>query len=211
MNVVLRRIGLVAIVALIVSGCATPTQKLSDADRTKVKAASISANVQKPREIFLLAPGASVGLMFGAIGGLASSGAIEDSRKVFSSFIEKNSISVERIVREEVELALRESGKIVVSDKDDASTTVINITIPLHGFGVTNLLGSNVVPVLGIKCDMVDSTGRVLWSASDRMGPSIANPMESTTWKILHDNPELIEEQWRKAAKYLLKKIVAEL
>lgn len=213
MNVVLHKVMFVTMVAisLMMTGCVAPTQQLSDADRGKLKAASINATVQKPAGMFLLAPGSSVGLMFGAIGGALSAGGIEDSRKAFTAFAEKNSISIEKIVREEVELALRESGKIVIANPGDAATPTINITVQQYGFGVTNLLGSKVVPVLTIKCDMVDNGGKVLWSSSDRMGPSIANPMESTTWESMRDNPKLIEEQWRKASRYLAKKIVSEL
>jgi len=53
--------------------------------------------------------------------------------------------------------------------------------------------------------------GRVIWSAGDRMGPSIANPIEATTWKAMHDDPKLIEEQWRKAARLIAQKIAGEL
>jgi hypothetical protein len=58
---------------------------------------------------------------------------------------------------------------------------------------------------------MVDASGRVLWSENERMLPSVASPMQSTTWKELADNPRKIEEEWRKASAYLAKKIVDEL
>lgn len=199
------------IAATILFGCAAPTQKLSDQDRARVKTVAISGKVQKTPQLFLLAPGSGVGLMFGAVGAVASSGAIEDDGKVFADFIAKNDISIERIVKEEIARALRESGKVAVVSRAEASTPMIEVVVQQYGFGVPNLLSSNVVPVLMVKCDMVDSTGKVLWSAGDRMGPSIVNPIEPTTWKAMHDNPKLIEEQWRKASRVIAQNIVGEL
>jgi hypothetical protein len=43
------------------------------------------------------------------------------------------------------------------------------------------------------------------------MLPSIASPMEAKTWEELSKNPKLIEEEWRKAARYLAKKVVEDL
>ena len=73
------------------------------------------------------------------------------------------------------------------------------------------MFSSKVVAVLQIKCALTDSSGKVLWSESERMLPSIASPMQTTTWAQLHDNPKSIEEEWRKAAHYLAEKIVATL
>lgn len=212
MYVLKRHAMLVSIitVVLLIGGCAT-SQQLSDTDRAKFKSAKINASVNKG-QLFLLAPsGANIGLMFGLVGGLAAAGPIEDSRQAFSTYLEKNSILVEKLVREEIELALRQSGKLAIVSLEDSALPTINISVPQYGFGVTHLLSSNVVPVLQIQCDLIDASGRLLWSANDRMLPSIASPMESTTWEQLRDNPKQIEEQWRKASRYLAGKIVAEL
>jgi hypothetical protein len=213
MNAILQPAKLVAVlaVALILSGCAA-TQKLSDEDRAKFKSAKISGSVEKAPQVFLLAPsGANIGLMFGAVGGLAAGASIEESQNAFVAYLDKNSISVEKIVREEIEAALRASGKLAIASPGDAAAPVIKIAVPQYGFGVTHLLADKVVPVLWIKCDMVDSTGKLLWSANERMLPSIASPMEPTTWDELRANPKRIEEQWRKASRHLGKKIVDEL
>jgi hypothetical protein len=161
---------------------------------------------------FLLAPsGANIGLMFGAIGGAAASGSIVESNKAFAAYLESSSISIETIVREELERALRESGRLAIAGAADTAAPQISISVRQYGFGVTHLLGSNVVPVLDYKCDMVDDAGKLLWSAGERMGPSIASPMEAVPWDKLRDNPKQMEEEWRKAAAYLAKQIVAKL
>jgi hypothetical protein len=200
----------VVAIALVACGCAS-NQRLSDADRATLKTVKINETVNKGN-LFLLAPsGANVGLLFGALGGATASGSINDSQQAFASYVDKNAISIEKIVREEVELALRESGRLAIANGDSAGAAVVNVSVPQYGFGVTHLLSSNVVPVMQIKCDIVDASGKVIWSASERMLPSVASPMESTTWTTLHDDPKQIEQRWRLAAKHLAKNIIKEL
>lgn len=198
------------VMTLILSGCAS-TQKLSDADRARAKTVAIDTKVEKG-QLFLLAPGgANIGLMFGAIGGAAASGAINDQQTAFKSFIDAHAVSVDAIVRDEFEKVLRESGKVAIAANSSADVPVITVSVPQYGFGVTHLLSSNVVPVMQIETRMTDRGGKVLWAESERMLPSIASPMETTTWARLHDDPKTIEQEWRKAAHYLAQKIIATL
>jgi hypothetical protein len=198
------------VTTLVLSGCAS-TQKLSEADRMRAKTVAINTKVQKG-ELFLLAPsGANIGLMFGAIGGAAVSGSMNDQQTAFRAFLDKHSVSIEAIVRDEFEKVLRDSGKVTIAAGDSAAFPVINVSVPQYGFGVTHLLSSNVVPVMQIKTEMTDAAGKVMWSESERILPSIASPMDTTTWVQLHDNPRTIEQQWRKAAHYLAQKVVATL
>jgi hypothetical protein len=204
------RFVMLLVASLVVSGCAS-TQRLSDADRARSKTVAIDTKVQKG-QLFLLAPsGANIGLMFGAIGGLAVSGTLQDQQTAFGAFLDKNAVSIEAIVRDEFEKVLRDSGKVAIAGKDNASLPVISVAVPQYGFGVTHLLSSNVVPVMQIETTLTDSAGKVLWKESERILPSIASPMQTTTWTQLHDNPKSIEEEWRKAAHYLAQKIVATL
>jgi hypothetical protein len=196
---------------LVLTGCAAPTQRLSTEDKASVKAARLNTNVEKVASPFLLAPGDGAGLMFGAIGGALAAGGIEESRKVFVTYLDKNAISIQKIAFEELDQALRDSGKLAVAAASDTTAPQININVRQYGFGVTHLLSANVVPVLWVQCDMVDGAGKVIWSSSERMGPSIASPMEAMAWERLVKDPKLMEEQWRKAARFAAKKIVGEL
>jgi hypothetical protein len=214
MQTFLRLPSLAALVAvvLIASGCAAPPQRLSEADRNQARTVRISETVQKAPDVFLLAPsGANIGLMFGAVGGLAASGAIEAPRKPFQEFLLRNSISIEKIVREEIDQVVRQSGKVTIVGPEDTSAPVIQIAVEQYGFGVVHLLSSNVVPVLKIKCEMVDNTGRTLWSAGDWMLSSVFSRMESTSWEELRDNPKRIEQQWREASRLMAKTIAEQL
>lgn len=208
----MKNLGLVILLAahLVLTGCAS-TQRLSEADRARAKTVVVNTKVEKG-QLFLLAPsGANIGLMFGAAGGLAASGAINDQQAAFGTFLDKNAVSVEAIVRDEFQKVLRDSGKVAIATEANPALPVISVSVPQYGFGVTHLLSSNVVPVMQLKGEMKDSTGKVMWTESERMLPSIASPMEPTTWTQMHDNPKSIDEQWRKAAHYLAQKVVETL
>lgn len=199
------------LMALVISGCAT-SQKMSSEDKQKIKSTQISQSVDKG-QVFLLTPGgSSAGLMFGAAGALATSGSQANEQTTFLDYLKRNDISIEKIVQQEFESALRASGKLAIVSAPDASVPTIKLSIPQYGFGVTHLLSSNVVPVLQIKGEMIDaSSGKVVWSASDRMLPSIASPMDAMEWKQLAGDPKQVEEQLRKASKYLSNKLVQSL
>jgi PBP1b-binding outer membrane lipoprotein LpoB len=146
----IKSIAVILATVLMISGCAT-SQNMSSEDRNKIKSVQISQTVEKG-QVFLLAPGgASVGLMFGAVGGLASAGAISDSQTAFVEYLKKNNIFVEKLVQEEFESALRASGKLALVASSESTVPTIKLSVPQYGFGVTHLLGSNVVPVLQIK------------------------------------------------------------
>ncbi|MEI7613377.1 MAG: hypothetical protein WCK63_10735 [Betaproteobacteria bacterium] len=207
-----KSIKLITIIStiLLVCGCAT-SQRMSDDDRAKIKSVIINESVEKG-QVFLLAPGgASVGLMFGAVGGAVSAGLMVDAQTAFTDYLSQNSISIEKIIREEVENAVQGSGKLTIASSSESTIPTIKISVLQYGFGVTHLLSSNVVPVLYIKCEMVDSSGKVVWSESDRMLPSIASPMDAIAWAQLTNDPKKIEDQLRKASKYLADRIVKEL
>ncbi len=205
------RLVALAVLSLLLAACAAPTQRLSSDDKARVKAARLNTNVEIVASPFLLAPGDGGGLMFGAIGGAMAAGGIEESRKVFVTYLDKNSISIQKLLLEELDKALRESGKLMIASASDTTAPQININVRQYGFGVTHLLSANVVPVLWVQCDMVDGAGKVMWSSSERMFPSIASPMEAMKWEELVTDPKLMEEQWRKAARYAAKRIVGEL
>lgn len=201
------KLGLLALVIALLTGCAA-SQKMSADDRGKVTSARFGL-VEKG-QLFLMAPsGANLGMIFGAIGASVTVSKMQDNGQIFTAFLEKNEISIEKIVREEVEAALRASGKLAISDS--ATNATLKINIIQYGFGVPHLLSKNVVPVMAIKCDLVDASDRVMWSANDRMLPSIASKAEPTSWEAMRDDPKKIEEEWRGAARIIAKNIVDEL
>jgi hypothetical protein len=119
---------LVLSMALLLSACAS-TQRLSDSDRSGLKAVTVSADVKKGR-MFLLAPGAAnIGLMFGAVGGLAASGSLEAGQAAFSTFVDAHAVSIDNIVREEFEKVLRDSGKVTVAKAGTRGVPIMTIAV----------------------------------------------------------------------------------
>jgi hypothetical protein len=191
--------------ALLLAGCGT-TSLVSDPARNQIKSVSIGL-VSKPPAMFYLGPGDGAGLMFGAIGGALASGPIERSRLSFQGFIEKNNISIERLAQQEVEASIRASGKLAIQPPDKAGQGQVSIKIIQYGFGVPHLLSAYVVPVIGIQCDVTDASGKMVWSASERI-LTLGNPVEEIKPEQMRDDPKLIEAKWRAALKYLADNII---
>ena len=197
-----------ALLAALLAGCAPAPVRMSEADRSAVKAVALSKDVAKPPEPFYLGPGGAVGLMFGALGAAATEPGRQNARAALQEFVEKYGVSIERIVREEVDAALRASGKLAVSE--DASGATIRITIAQYGLSIPNGFSSNLVPVLTVTCQMVDAAGKVLWSASDRIG-TLGNPVEGVPAEQMRGDPKAIEAAWRAAARHVSANIVKDL
>lgn len=193
------------ITATLLAGCGT-TSLVSDPARSKISSVSINGLVAKPPQMFYLGPGDGGGLMFGAIGGALAAGPIEKSRVSFQGFIERNNISIERIVQQEVEAAIRGAGKLSIQPPDKAGQGQLSIKIIQYGFGVPHLASSYVVPLVGIQCDVTDSSGKVVWSASERLS-TLGNPIEPIKPEAMRDDPKLIEAKWRDAARYVAENI----
>jgi hypothetical protein len=202
----------VVVVALLVTGlaagCAAPTQKVSDTDRKAFSTVRINGDVKKPASIYYLGPGGATGLAFGIVGALATESTRERQLKTFQEQVEKNGVFIEKIVLEEIDTAVRQSGKLSVSDKPDAASATLQISILQYGFSVQNAFGSKMVPILSVRCEVVDPTGRTIWSAGDRV-LTLGNPAEAVTAEELQ-NPKTMETSWRTAARAIAANIVKE-
>jgi len=197
-------------ISILVSGCALAPQKMSESDRKAIQLASINSNVVKPAAPYYLGPGGAVGVMFGALGAVATEPGREEGRNAFRDFLQKNGISIERIVLEEFSAALRGSGKLSIADKAEAGAATINITIRQYGLSIPNGFSSKLVPILFLVCEMVDASGKTVWRASDRVSP-LGNPVEGLPAEQIRNDPKAIENAWRAAAKHISANIVKEL
>jgi hypothetical protein len=180
---------LVLITSIFLSGCAS-TQKLSTADRKKIEAVYINTNVEK--------------VMYYNFG--------PADNKILETFAEQNNIFIDKIVVEELNTALRQSGKIPVADSASQSSATLNISFIMYGFSKPDLISSTLVPIASIKCSMIDLSGKIIWSASDRVSSiRFSNPAEPMTLDEMKNNPKLIENAWRAATKKVVANIVKEL
>jgi len=193
------RFGLLLSLLFLLSGCAT-TQHLSDDDRKKISVVRINSNVQKAPVMYYLGPETSYAMWFGAIGGAAAAAASGNPGKVLQEFVEKNGIFIEKIAFQEIDAALRQSGKLKVSDSGEPAEATMNVTVIQYGFSVPNLFTSNLVPLVTIECEMVDATGKSIWRARDSV-LTLRNPAGSMSLEAMRDDPKRIENAWRVASK----------
>ena len=211
MNTGLHRTRFICWLAILflLSACAT-TQKLSDEDRRKISVVRIDSNVRKAPAMYYLGPGASAFLAFGAIGGAALAATSLEPAKVLQEFAEKNGIFIEKIAFQEIDAALRQSGKLKVSASGETSEATVNVLVYMYGFSVPHGFSSNLVPVVAIKCEMVDAAGKVIWSANDNV-PILGGPVAPMSLEAMHEDPKRIEEAWRIAAKRIAGNIAKDL
>jgi len=193
------------LLALLLAGCAA-VQPISDVERKKITNVVVSETVTKPPAMSYL--GSIGGLMFGAVGAAATGPTMEDGRKAAQAFVEKNGISIEKIVLEEMTAAIRRSGKFPLADQPKAGGAVINIAIVQYGFSIPHGFSSKLVPTLFVRCDMKDTAGKLVWSSSERV-LTLGNPVEGVEPEVFRSNPKAMEASWRAAAKHIAGAIAA--
>jgi hypothetical protein len=194
----------------LLAGCAPAPQRLGDADRRAIRVVRIDPAIPKPPEIYYLGPGGGAGLMFGALGAVATESGRQEARDSLRAFLAKNNVSIERIVLDEFGAALRASGKLSVSDAAGPGIPTIKIAILQYGLSIPNGFSSNLVPILYLACEMVDASGKAVWSASDRL-LTLGNPIEAVPGEEMRNSPTAIEKAWRAAARHLSAQILKEL
>ena len=203
MKIVLLRLLVVSVFAC---GCA-PTQKMSDTERAANSSATINKNVAKAPAPYYLGPRSGAGP---GAAGAASGPPLLASINNFRDFLEKNGIVIETIVFEELSAALRGSGKLSILDNPRPGGATINIDIKQYGLSTPNGLSSNLVPILFVVCQMVDASGKVVWTASDRV-LTLGNPVNGVPAEEMRNNPKAVEKALRGAAKHISANIVKEL
>lgn len=211
----MKRVSLFVFILLgtvtLLTGCGGPKSiKMAPQERSAIQTVQISANVSRPTELYYYGPGQTVGMMFGAIGGAIAGAASQGPAKTIDSFAIENGVKIENIAYEEVGTALRESGKLKIAQTGDSSATTLNIKVLMFGFSIPNGFSSKYVPIVGIQCDLVDSSGKVVWSANDRVSP-MSNPVSPISSETLFNDPKAIESAWRAALHQIATNIVAEL
>ena len=86
----------------------------------------------------------------------------------------------------------------------------LNISIPLYGFSIPNGFSSKLVPIVDIRCTLVDADGKVIWRSSGATHP-LGNPADGETLSDFRSDPKLMEASWRTAARAVMAGIVGNL
>ena len=193
----------------LLAGCASTGQSLSQEDRSKLTTVHVSDKIAKPAKMYWLGSG-GIGFAFGAIGGAITAEANKSPGEQFQQYVESKNVVIENIVREEAISALRDSGKMTLTEGAAPAAATLNISITQYGFSIPTGFSSKVVPVLAVKCSLVDASGKTIWEANDRIHP-LGNPVEAKTPDELGNDPKLVEASWRAAAKAAMVEIAKKL
>lgn len=199
----------VLLLSVLLTGCAS-TQKMTEQDKKRIEVVKLNTKVERPKDMYYFGPGASVGLLFGAVGGAIAGAANIAPGNAMLSFAEQNGVLIEEIVSQEFEGALRESGKLKIVDMPGDKGATINLSVIQFGFSVPNGFSSKLVPVVSFKSEMVDAGGNVIWSARDGVLP-LGNPVEGEPADALRSNAKAIEAAWRAAVKHIARNMINDL
>ena len=191
------------LIGAICSGCAT-TQNLAAADRQKLKSIAISPDVKKADTMTYEGPEKwNPPLM-----------ALFRTSKPIGEDLElqalSNNIHIDQIALEEVTAAFKGAGKVKVEADRERSANLLSIRIVQYGFSVPNGFSSKLVPVMMIICSITDSSGRVIWKGSHMVLP-LGNPVKAEKPEDLYQQPMLIEQAWRGAARVAAAEIAKQL
>jgi hypothetical protein len=163
---------------------------------------TVNPSVAKPEKISYLGPGGSGAIAFGALGGAAGAQGVEDNRAAFQAHVEKHGISIERIVREEVEEAVRKSEKLKLADAAAAGAGTLSVALRQYGLSIPHGFSSRLVPTMQMQIALADAEGKVTWTGSQMLLP-LGNPVDAVEPQAVRDDPKVIEAVWRAAARHL--------
>lgn len=202
--------------SLLAGGCAQ-VPRVSDPARAKIDTVVIDHNVPVPEQLYYLGPGFAPYLAFGAVGAVVgqSNGALDAATTqpaaVLKEHIKKNGIEMDKIAYEEVDAGVRRSGKFKVADAAPAvpaaNVGTLKISVLRYGFSIPNGFSSRLVPLVILKCDLVNAEGKMVWSDNARTLP-LGNPVDSLSSDDMRDKPKLIEDAWRGASRYIIDKVM---
>lgn len=191
-------------------GACSSTPSISSSDRARLGSVVINSTVFKSQKMSYMGPGSAAGYAFGAIGAAISAGSQGTSGEALQKFAEQNNVSIEKIVLDEATNAFRNSGKVTLQQVKTAGSTTLDIVIVDYGFLIPNGFSTKLVPALNIRFNLVDASGRTIWSKTDFVTP-LGNPASARSLDEFRSNPKLIEESWRLAARQISANVVKKL
>ena len=195
---------------MLLAACAS-TPQLNPEARAHLGAVRIDAAIDTPSEMYFSSQASTLGgSVFGAIGGAVGATVDVSRGEELNRLAREKGIHIDQIVREEAGTAFQQSGKLNLTDGGGADVATLKISITMYGFSIPTGFTSELVPIVGIKCTLVDSSGKTLWSADQSTHP-LGNPVAGKTRDQLLADPKLMDASWRAAAKSVMADIVSHM
>ncbi len=205
----LFRASLLLSVFVLTSACTTAT-KLNSVDRAATRCVAVQKTSYYPtsENIFYYTFGQNLtGAMGGAIGAGIAHAAAGGERQQFSAIFRNQKIDVGQIMTERFEQQLKRSGLFAVQGNPDAN---FRITILNMGAGIPNGLAIRMYPLLAVKAELVNKSGRTIWQKTDY----VAGSHDSVQPGVLEDwqaNPETLRQNFVACADRLSSALIAHL
>jgi hypothetical protein len=202
--------GLIAL--LLVLGCTT-TQPISDISvLAGIHNVTVSENVAITKQPKIFGKAASTGFFFGPIiGAVVAETATAESLE-FKKFLEDHRIDIRQIVRQEfvATIVAIHGLPTIVAEGGDA-----NFDLAIQDYGLAPgfslaFIDKPLSPTLMLGAKLLSRDGRVLWKDTKYI---TALSKGNLAYRIAdyYDNPNLIEEGFRKAAHVLAEELLRDL
>ena len=125
----------------------------------------------------------------------------------FESVMDTNEIRIPDLVRERATALLRDSWKVEIVTTNTADGTFMAI-VEQYGFGGIGLKNSRYIPFIVLRGQLVDGTGKLVWSSRGRTHPIVHDDV-SAKFDVYAASPDLLRKHWEHQIDRTLKKMLA--
>lgn len=183
--------------ALLLAACGTVgTVPIADDARARIHVVSVNPVVKLPKEITYMGPGQAAALMLGGplVGGLIANSTATTPKAALAAELDASHIAVGDIVAAEFAKKAGESTnmKFLV----DAAPADAQVELWVNAYGIMHAqpFGSTLYPMLNVSAVMRTPDGKVIWQASDIVGPLHSENKQGHTIDEYAKDPELLRQ-----------------
>lgn len=200
-----------AVSILILSGCAGQNAiRLTDEQRAKIKTVSLDNNVVKPKTAFYQGRAQSVGLAFGVLGALATSGSAQDTGTQLAEFMLKNNIDIGEITNTALAAETKRTNTFLVTNAGNEDAK-FKSEIKIFGLAQSNGLSSTLYPTLGVTSQLIDKNGVVTWEKYEYVTALNSENNQGDTLENFQKDPQKLKSTFENAARIVTKLLVENL
>jgi hypothetical protein len=194
-------------VLMALTGCGG-ARSIKSEDRAAIASVSVADAVKVTDEPMVIGSEASLGALFGAIGGAIAADGQKTSGQDFANLLKTSGIDVGQIVRERFADELKAHpfyGSRLAADGEYR----FSLKVASYGINKTNTLSSDWVPNMRIEYQLLAPDGKIL--AQDWAMTMPFSGLPAFTYDQIHANPQILKDAFREAAGRLSMKLVKKM